>query len=102
MFEGYRTENQVLYVDVMEENATMKATIHNFIYAICRLYGTEQNASGGMTVLAGDQQILRTLFWTFYGLVDMHSNYTPLWYIPIPGGFHSEKSGIVEILTMLM
>lgn len=54
--------------------------------------------SGGHTVLAGDQPTFKLLFKSFHDGYEMNMNDTHKWMIPITGGFHSDKTGLIDVI----
>lgn len=103
MIDGFRCHSYIIYVDVIDENASQNSTIYKCIDKIEELYGSGRWDEGGITVLGGDQQTFTVLLWRYHDMVEMtNQDGTSSLFVPLPGGFHNEKTCIVETIKQLM
>lgn len=102
MFKGFRTETEVRYLDVINENAGRQCAIYKVIDRIYEMYGKYRAECRGLKVLAGDQPTFKAHFWIFYEGMENGTNDLFKWVIPITGGFHDEKKAIIDTLQWAM
>lgn len=64
LFEEYHIKVETRYVDVIDENAASRSTVHKIIDRIYELYGKEREEDGCLSVIVGDQPTFKSFFWT--------------------------------------
>lgn len=69
MYEGFRSDNDIPCVHIVNINAALKTTIQRYIDIIHERYGGRRNERGWLFVLVGDQPKFRALFWVYYDML---------------------------------